>query len=321
MYVLIKVSPKAAVLAGKSKSGVQRLELTEGALAELTEAQRNRLASSRALCATIDCCALDNLELPDASLDSLKLALDALIATEAKKAENERQCAERIRQETEEVLRERKTRSQIAYRGNPTVRVTEVSPAWPYQYDHDIVRSPEAQAWKAEIEAQNQHEIEVAQAQHADRERKEAEKQEAENRQQAQYTEALLVAVCEWSPDDANRAKAGLMPEKEMENLVRDHLFAGITTDRYVRLVSSDVDHREYCEGLVAYFDVDEAESVSAEQWAALQVIRTQIGDGMCVTPRRHTATCESCDEHCDRMSARVTADWHGHTFSREYAI
>jgi hypothetical protein len=134
---------------------------------------------------------------------------------------------EKIRQETEEVLRQRKTYTRTCDQA-PVF----VGPAWPQVCDDAVRRSPEALAWLAELEQANEearrrHNEEVERAREEEQARRKAEQEEfarrvaEENRQkqerraelnlrdweEAYATEAgALLQVPIWSAEEKNTA-------------------------------------------------------------------------------------------------------------------
>lgn len=354
MYVHFYVSPKLAVLAGKSKSGRVRLDVTEEQLMSLTDEQRAVLANSvgigQEVCTSQSDWVLGSFSSEqhtgDSSWDGLLSLIDAKIAE--KTIADQKAIAEKasITAATLEVLRTRKTGEsdsipiEVGFRdgvlsvGNnylPGKVATDqramyrhLHKSWPYNYDNAVADSDEAKAWQAELDAENERRcnaaIEVAKLRVLDA--IEAHKLKAEKA--AQFTEAVAAMVRQHgSPADIGRLDDDLLPEEDALKIVRDELFKPLASRlRYDKLTRSNADHDDNCQyDENVTFDVTDAEELSAETWSALDSIRSVATDNMVVQPRVHTVICDNCDCVTKRFSALVTIDWHGRELSREYAL
>jgi hypothetical protein len=103
MYVHLYVSPAAAVLAGKARSGNLRMDLTEEQIQSLGEEERMMLATVSGLgeeeldADDTRLGAGDDPDIPDASLESLRTVLQARIQKARVRAEEERTRQEQRR--------------------------------------------------------------------------------------------------------------------------------------------------------------------------------------------------------------------------------
>ena len=128
------------------------------------------------------------------------------------------------------------------------------------------------------------------------------------------------------SHSQQERWKAGLLPQTELLSLARDEVFKPFEgLSRYRRLLRSDVRHHEACEAHEATFGVDGLEAASPEQFEVIKVLRQIIKNipGAQLALRKHYVFCpeDQCPGSTYRASALVSATWHGHEISREYAL
>ncbi len=94
---------------------------------------------------------------PDRALGWLRGYCEARAAEETAYAARRAEEIRIRREETEAVLRERRTRLrfEVDRVGGERVEYRAVDPDWPYQSDSSITGSAEARAWKAELDAAN----------------------------------------------------------------------------------------------------------------------------------------------------------------------
>lgn len=158
---------------------------------------------------------------------------------------------------------------------------------------------------------------------------KEARKQE-EKRQSEERAAARLASRSAWiaahgSPSMQERWADELLPSSELKDAMREWLFRGIgDLPRYQRITADDVCVCEYGDGDVE-FEVEDATELSEASYGVLKQIRqalAKLPDGATgvATPRLHKAECSRCEEKIERLSVKVTIEYHGEPFSREYA-
>jgi len=123
--------------------------------------------------------------------------------------------------------------------------------------------------------------------------------------------------------DQVERYDAGVLPADEFVRVAKARLFAPLVDfATYARLDVSDVEHSDECyEGKVKFRSEEYTGPLSADQWARLQELRTAVPEGAAVELREHTAYCSSCDEIATRLGARVTIEWAGEKYAREYSV
>jgi len=402
MYVHVYVSPAAAVRAGKAKSGLVRIDLTEEQLGQLTPEEREELARAPGLGA-------EKLEYPswalgsengdpslsEASFESVREVLRARLDRQREAvakaqqrlreavAEMERwlsmhepspsahvarrygntgewaadlpyigdspgldyrdarvlgdtveRTLEPLRRRIQAVrdaaateakrrnVEEATAKAKVWLAENPVERLVEVKAedgklvakttfdgAWRVQERFDLAEQPVLEAVKARLAEATQE---------AARRNAELEKQRTSGL--AAFVESQLDAL------SRKRFAEKLLPEQEALTRVRDHLFAALEKHpRYERLDGKDVEHEDTCIHPVYKFAADDAEELSAEQYAALERIRADAPKGAKVTPRVHRVWCEGdgCEDSdtVEAASALVSLDWHGWRLSREYAL
>lgn len=350
MLVYIWVPVKSAVLAGKTTSGALPVTITEEWLSGLDAEERAALARKvktepEKAPGQFDCLNTYGPELIEATLDTVLVAVRALVQKARAEAEAKRKEAEEIRDKCAAVLAERRTTEQQVnfadvyvtddgaakvrkFGGN--VRAALLSIDWPYYTDDRVTKSNEAQTWAAELHAENERRkaaaVDAAKvnalAEWEDKRRTDAE-WKAKTTQFLDAAQALI--RMDGTDDQRGRLEDGLLPLAELEIFARDHAFSSLADfPRYERLTASDVEHDgdDYitCEGNVS-FDADTAQTLEAEPWRNLKAIENAAPEGSTVTPRYHRAKCDECDADTLRYSAHVEIDWHGRTFAREYAI
>jgi hypothetical protein len=180
-------------------------------------------------------------------------------------------------------------------------------------------------AKQAEIDAERAAKKAEAERRRAEEERKEAikarEKEESAKRLAAQ----LDAWVAEHGTADMKERHAeGLLARSEIKDAMRDQTFAPLADfPRYRKMKKSeicDAEGYEYEEHDVS-FEVETAESLSAEEYAALKAIREAAPDGAVVEPRIHTATCDECDYTENRTGFMVRITIGELEFSREYGM
>lgn len=142
-------------------------------------------------------------------------------------------------------------------------------------------------------------------------------------------TEAQDKQAREWvakygSPDQQERQEVKLLPRDEIVDCIRGYAFSVLDKfPRYERLQANDV-----CESDCGNKDADvewetsDAETATSFQWRARQAIRAELKDrdDATVVIRRHYGECDcGCEGEAERFSIRVEIKVGAFTFSREY--
>ena len=135
--------------------------------------------------------------------------------------------------------------------------------------------------------------------------------------------------IAQYANDLADRHAEGLLPDAELAERLRDHMFARLVdVPRYARLVRGDVNFTEECDpDATVSFDVEDADEMDAGEYARLRLIRQLAPGGASVQAREHSGSCDcrSCGDRknteVSRRSALVTLTVLGRQLSREYAL
>lgn len=198
-------------------------------------------------------------------------------------------------------------------------------------------------AFTADREAQARAKAEEAQARREAEAEAEAKRQaqaqaraeaEAKAKAEAERTEMEWLARYGTGNQRARHAE-GLLPDEELLALVRgvvfgglDYLADGTQRRRYQRLHVADHAHHEECsDSDRVTFNVEEAQSLTAEQYDALCEVRALVASApipLVVEAREHVASCGGCpgtDDVRIRYSLHVSGTWAGRMISREYAL
>ncbi len=321
------VSATAAVKAGKTKSGQFQVEPTEAQLAELSPREREVLAGvihtdlqrSNTLFAPDD--------QPEATWGALLSALRIEVAKKDKQAaEDARQkaAADAIREQAIAEVLAAPVESLVSenYGGKQHER-TRAYDGLRIDWDDARLASKRAEV-DAYVKSKND---ETA------RWRRERELQEQERRlhfemeaiaREKQFATAAAAFVAAHGTDNQQaRHKEGLLPEKELTDLIRNHLFAALKFARFDRITASEIEHRDDCIESMPHFDVEDAKELTAGQFELLAKIRKAAPPGAVVTPQVHTGHCNGCNggSIVTRPSAHVTVEWHGRKLSRKYSL
>lgn len=113
------------------------------------------------------------------------------------------------------------------------------------------------------------------------------------------------------------RRAANLMPDEEILDLVRNHVFSPLEhLPRYERMKKSDFSAADVS------FEASNAVRATDAQYEAMEAIKSLV-PGSDVTLREHVATVSNYDgedETYTRLGYLVSIDWNGWPLSREYA-
>lgn len=120
------------------------------------------------------------------------------------------------------------------------------------------------------------------------------------------------------------RWAAGCLPEKEIEDLARDQLFAPWDRyDRYTRWSQNDLTCDCNEGASFSTQDVDMCPLTETE-FSRYTAIRSHVDDvpESSIVIRQHMIECRACnDSDMTRLAARITIQWAGYTFTREYNL
>jgi len=272
------------------------------------------------------------------TLDGLLAAIaaeeQAIVAAAAKKTADKATETERKRAATQQVLDERKTITTNRYvEANYTGAYQAIVPHWPYEPDSDVVSSPEATAWLAELEAANdvtrsQIEAELAAARAA----KQRKIEDIEARESAKKQFRAEYIIEHGTDDQKERLAEGVLPVSEIMTLInRDALAAldGLPRLEYPDLNCSDEqcgsdDDDESCD--VTYdSELVGKPGLTPEQFAAVKAIR-QVMPAKSVFTYRKFTTVHSCDHNdgCAKRSiigVRLTVPYGPFEFNADLAL
>lgn len=121
-----------------------------------------------------------------------------------------------------------------------------------------------------------------------------------------------------WDPTVLERWEAGVLPEDELKDALREVVFAPLEIfPRFKKLRASDFENADvYSE---VDYDVETLEAMDADEWTTYKAIEKAAPEGSTLKARKHVAVCG--EESLDRVSVLVTVERFGFTLSREYAL
>lgn len=135
-------------------------------------------------------------------------------AERAKKVADDRSRLARLKESTEQVLRERRTKSVVEY--TEGLKWMRLVADWPYDADKTVTDSPEAKQWAEDIRQANADRLESVRAEHA------AKVRAAEERRSQ---ERDIVLQC-GTTSQVERLQAGRLSVHEIDTIVSRELFA-----------------------------------------------------------------------------------------------
>jgi len=231
-------------------------------------------------------------------------AVSALLATQPPLLEQAEQ--KRIEKEQEQkVYWERIEAACERYLRLPRKRVNEVYEALNYQERTDFNRDPRItqrrEAWKQEDDAMKTAQTEAKQA-----------------RKRAQ----IVAWVPEHgTPSQQERLAAGMLPDAEVVDAMRDQAFAAVTLPLYELLTKEDIEHTEDCYGERGLeYESVELHVATAVQFELLKLVRGAM-PGATVSLRRHTGKCNTCDGTVTRIGILSVLTVGEFEFRREFAV
>ncbi len=137
------------------------------------------------------------------------------------------------------------------------------------------------------------------------------------------------IVVGQGTEEQLERFDAGVLPNDEFVALAEQQLFApfeGLAA--YVPLVESDLDHVEDCQGDPeddVRFGSSEADRSEwdADEWAGIKRVRAvaEPVSGATSQVREHRAHCRQCQAELYRYGVRVSIEYAGERYDREFAI
>jgi len=224
--------------------------------------------------------------------------LDTLIAQLRYAQEAPARVEAECREKTLQVLRERSTHSSYG----------KIEPWWPDNPTREIVESPEAKAWIAELEAENDRREQAARE---EREQDEARKTAREAEQAAREARKLaqLTAIVQELGTEVQRQKwaDGFMAGREVIDLffadqVGHLVAAGIAAAQPSEYVGDpdEIEHSPDCgdDGGESEYSAEDIalERLSDESYEKLRQIREILKDkNATVKPMREVITCDRC--------------------------
>jgi hypothetical protein len=337
MRIWCDIDAAAAVRAGKTRSGILPIELSDEWLTSLTDRERQVLAKYPTLgdATRPERNAVHGLVEP--TTDALLAKIRADVEREDKEQALKAAAAAAKREKTLQVLATRAASSGREYvyacvnasgeivPGRNGSRTESESwyklepPTW--DLDEDVMASPEWRAWGRDLQAQNEAASKLATERAMQKVRDSLAKEEQVLKQSRLFEEASAELVrLHGTQSQVERLEAGFLPESEIEVIVRDYLFAPFQEiPRYVRIRGSDIPCTCSYEA-VEKFDAREVDDLPAEVWEAYKALAGMV-ESAWVLPRVHRGWCQNCGEMVKRYSAKVSLTWHGRQFSREYAL
>lgn len=344
MKVLINVSAKAALLEGKNVHGKQTIDIDP---AELTPEERQELAQSDTLYSSDKEMGAEfdgnngimqgwrftgDIEVSEASLTALKTLLNGRIEKRAriiKEKEDDR--LKKINRFLVKPPEKFFDSDELGFRKSPSwssgLCDADESPGSPEEKAAVAAHFAEIRAFCDTLRAGYKK---------AEEDRAEMRKQDEEFFAEKKATEEVARAeaamrranqIAAWvnergTDNQIARLQAGVLPEQEIIDLIRDEAYEQLETyKRYTKLKKADV-----CDGDDEYdrhevsFDVENAETMTAEEYDTVQVFK-KLAPNATITLRRHIGECEECESKVDRMGIMVEITVGEFNFSREYAV
>lgn len=332
--VLVDVSEKAAILAGQSEHGQALVTINP---AELTPEQREELArcpKNEQINNEGDYYRniTDGIGMPQIAEATPEMVLLLLEARRALRVEqNQRDIEEKARQNA---AHEKKVKEWLA-------KDAEAFLEAPYHiHDWWTIRRPgtyNAPPADERLDELNTSAVQMMTERNSELELKREAERKADdqaqlNRKAAEKarTEAQDEQIRKWvdkygTSNQKERQAANVLPREEIVDCIRSQVFSALDEfDRFERLQPDDVCENEYgYEAADVEWETSDSETVTSEQWMALQAIRAELEDrdGATVTLRRHYGECDcGCDGEATRFSIRVEIKVDAFMFSREYA-
>ena len=257
-----------------------------------------------------------------ADIATLIADLDAAIvaALERKLAERQ-QKRDETRSKTLETLNSRSEKQRAHYveglkeaTGSNYINVPVCD--WPASTDSEVINSPEALAWEADVErrqvalvAEAKQTVEAYQA-------RQAELAQAKQEFSRQY-------VAEHMPGDLGRFDAGLMCTDEVHGHMRDHVFEPLADCKHYQKITKrqvlgalEIDYDEE-----VIWQTETPGCISATAYSRKQQIETLL-PGCSVEFREHSGSIDRNDVPwvCRRIGLLVTMPFGPFKFSREFA-
>jgi hypothetical protein len=333
MEVKVVISTETAIEEGHAQSGIFTLSITDEFVADLNEAEREELiclvrnSTDASLWngagLSISCKSIDRPSLP--ALKSLIqrriVARDAAILARDESAarENAKQVVEAVATIRKWCESDIEDRLRLIYGGYTGVSKPSL---WPVKLD----QLPEDVRVKYESHLAQLEEIAVSRS--VDAKREKDEQAACKEREAAECKANIKKWLAEHgSVSMQEREAEGLLPEKELLDVVRERLFEPlIDHPRYVRLAKGDARHGDSHYDDEITFDVSDADELTGLEFERLKELRidaSKLAEPAEVQAREHRVVCqgEGCPDATMRRSALVTVEWNGFKLTREYAL
>jgi hypothetical protein len=342
MRIYLHVSAADAIKAGKTQHGWIPVNVSDDQLAILTQEARDVLAANARVGANATGYereltwqgAQPNGGVATATFETLVACIHEEQAQQAKREEEEKQRLVRFQDERDEERAEvmAEPLEELIRSNGATYEPRNCARALTDEPDYWGRKPRPATAEHKERYAQI-----VAECERRSAERRECDmrkEQEADERQKAlaaekkrnvqAYEEAKVAWLAEKGTESMRqRAAEGYLAYDELERAIRDDIFAPMASHpRFEKLQAGDITHGEVCSGDgTIQVRAGDAESLTAEEYADLLQVRTLANTfGGKVKARCHSVRCTACGEGTMCIGFLVKVDWHGTTFSREYA-
>lgn len=355
----VVINPRVAILSGKANAGETTVQLTDSFVSALSLEEREELASCVNKGTETPLYApwgmrLEDPPIRDTSPEDLVTFLRDRIRT--------RKEAVEAREKQE--LATKQEREQQAFKANHAALLSAMeAPLETWLESHDQWQSSRkysvrqhsfkdsflervSPALRNAYRGKAEEALMLAKAKTSDAAREFAEKQRVEAELQETRKTAILEFLSEHENDGPasayQRHLEGVLPEKELRNLVRERLFKPLETfPRYVRLTPQDARHSRFVRDYEMdedegdhkiQFSVEEATELSAAEYKILLAVRQAVQslaqnrndiEAFSVEKRSHNVWCmnEKCPGIAERRAVLVKLSWMGKELSREYAL
>lgn len=332
----IYVDQSAAIKAGKKHYGSTVFEIDP---AELTVEQRETLSTcetSRIKDENIPRPQHYRYNLPsvsEATVETAKILLDALAKEKIRLAAKEKQeREEKIARALTLPLEDFRYGGDDWKNGDWSFRNYEIQGVEddPRLAGKIAAAKEEIERLNAEVKSKREESKKIKE----DVERAQEEKKRAE--ELAKRSQIAAWVAEKGTDNQKKRAELGLLPDDEVIDAIREEAFSPLSGQgspevyfrRYQKITRQEVPYWcEYDEDAPhAKFGAEDAETATAEQFAALERIQARMPDAK-ITLRVHRGWCKECETpdgeegNIERYSLRVAVSVGAFDFAREYAV
>lgn len=324
----VRVDKTAAIMAGRAEYGEREIEIDP---AKLNEEERKILADASEKYyldyvgvgySPNDCPIAPKLSgaETDEEIAHIVLAWRAEVMSWLEKDSAKKEIEKKEREEKEKIEKQQKIDDMVQrYIEAPVNALVEdtiaaVGATWGWQTEN-MLADPRTRK-KQELVEQEKSRLKIEkQKQH------EAEKIEEENKKQRRNEQIKNWVETHGTQNQQERYAAGLLPEDEAINGLRDLAFAPLgKLPKYQKIDADCLRHHDECEFGDVKFDIYDSAEASETQWETIKSIRAALPTAT-VTLREHCAKCDECFSELYRYSLKIEITDGEFNFSREYAI